>query len=87
MVLDVERDLEERDRDRDSESEIFRFRPPPILPSWLSRSFRTLHNRKSYFLLFSSLGDPDWHVLGLPDPDPLVRDTDPDLAPAPSLFS
>ncbi len=32
--------------------------------------------------VFSSVGDPDPHVLGIPDPDPLVRGTDPD----PSLF-
>ncbi len=33
--------------------------------------------------------EPDPHVLGLPDPDPLVRgtDTDADPALAPSLFS
>ncbi len=43
--------------------------------------------------MFSSVGDPDPDVfgppgsglLGLPDPDPLVRGTDPD--PDPSLFS
>ncbi len=40
----------------------------------------------------TSVGDPDPqdpHVFGLPDPNPLVRDTDPDpnLAPDPSLFS
>ncbi len=46
----------------------------------------------------SSVGDPepdpdpqDLHVLGLPDPDPLVRGTDPApnpaTAPDPSLFS
>jgi hypothetical protein len=29
-------------------------------------------------------GDPD--VLGFPDPDPLVRGTDPDPAPDPSLL-
>jgi hypothetical protein len=34
-------------------------------------------------LLLRKIRDP--HVLGLPDPDPLVKGTDPD--PDPSLFS
>jgi hypothetical protein len=39
---------------------------------------------------FYSVPDPDSHVLGLPDPDPLVRgmdaDPDPDPAPDPSII-
>jgi hypothetical protein len=36
-----------------------------------------------------SVGDPDPHVFGVPDPDPLVggADPDPDQPPDPSLFS
>ncbi len=39
------------------------------------------------FTIFSSVADPnpdppDPHVLGLQDPDPLVRGVDPDLDPA-----
>ncbi len=34
-----------------------------------------------------SVGDPDPHVLGHPDPDPLFRGTDPDLALDTFLFS
>jgi hypothetical protein len=37
-----------------------------------------------YFTIdISSVGDPDSHVFGLPDPDPLARGNDPDR----SLFS
>jgi len=52
-----------------------------------------LYSYKSeHVLVYSSVGDPDPqdpHVLGLLDPDPLVRgaDPDPDLTPDPSLFS
>jgi hypothetical protein len=40
--------------------------------------------------LVSSVADPDQqdpHVLGLPEPDPLVRGMDPDPDPNPFLFS
>jgi hypothetical protein len=47
-----------------------------------------------YFSCPVSIKDPDPHVLGLPDPDPLVSGADPDPlvrgadpAPDPSLFS
>jgi hypothetical protein len=40
-----------------------------------------------YFMILSSVGDPDPHVLGLPDLDPLVRGMDPDPDPDSSLFS
>jgi hypothetical protein len=36
--------------------------------------------------IVSSVGDPDPHVLGLQDPNPLDRGKDVDLAPDPSLF-
>ncbi len=36
------------------------------------------------YLAGGSVADPDRHVLGLPDPDPLVRGTDP--APDPPIF-
>jgi hypothetical protein len=38
------------------------------------------------FIVNSGVGDPDPHVLGLQDPDPLVRGADPGPALDPSLF-
>jgi hypothetical protein len=43
------------------------------------------YGQKLRELFLCSAGDPDPHVLGLPDPDPLVRGTDPDPAPEPDL--
>jgi hypothetical protein len=48
-----------------------------------------VHEKIIVLLPKGSVGDPDSvpHVLGLPDPDPLVRGADPGPAPDPSLFS
>jgi hypothetical protein len=50
-------------------------------------SSRVRHIPELFFNLIEAvLGDPDM-FLGLPDPDPLVRGTDPAPDPDPSLFS
>jgi hypothetical protein len=51
------------------------------------QAFKPAAKRKYYkitkkFTVNNSVGDPNTHVLGLPDPDPFVRDMDPDLAPS-----
>ncbi len=48
-----------------------------------------IYKKKNRRREHTSVGDPDPHVFGILDPDPLVRGTDPDPYPAPdpSLFS
>jgi hypothetical protein len=45
------------------------------------------HGQNLRELFLSSVGDPDPHVLGLPDPEVIGKDPDPAPEPDPSLFS
>jgi hypothetical protein len=45
------------------------------------------HGQNLRELFLSSVGDPDPHVLGLPDPEVIGKDPDPTPEPDPSLFS